>query len=325
MRQLRVGVRDIRNDATDSCQKGRGSLPSVLDVLSWNPGALACYQAIRSRLNDDGTIYLSELLSALTLDTLPNQSLIGRVLRDPTIWVAFNNINAIKRQVALQTDSTDNFSGFAFAVERIAREDGSHSVGERHIAKRLVEIGQNNRFGFMSLNPQRVYEEVRRLEVGLDLSEDELRGWNGLIDTNIILKSDKKFWEIDWRKATGVGIDWPYNIITIWLSTVLLHELDAIPTYHRDPEIKRKAAAFTAWLNSKLRTPQDVDLLMLDVRVRVKFWRQPVTDAQADSQHLEAARALRDRGVPIKVVTLDSEMRVRALAEGFQIFDLLEP
>jgi hypothetical protein len=174
----------------------------------------------------------------------------------------------------------------------------------------------------MSLNPQRVYEEVSKLEVGLDVGEEELKGWHGMIDTNIILKSDTKFWEIDWRKATGVRMDFAYNIITIWFSTVLLHELDAIPTYHRDPEIKRKAATFTAWLNSKLRTPQDVDLLMLAERVRIKFWRQPVTDSPPDSQHLEAARALRDRGVPIKIVTLDSEMRVRALAEGFEIFDL---
>jgi hypothetical protein len=295
----------------------------VLDVLSWNPGALACYQAIRGRLNDDGTIYLRQLVSALTLDILPNQSLIGRVLRDTSIWLAFNNVTATKRQVPEQLDSTDNFSGFAFAVERIAREDGSRTVGERHIAKRLVEVGQN-RFGFMSLDPQRVYEEVRRLEIGLDLSDEELKGWHGLIDTNIILKSDKKFWEVDWRKATGVGLNRPYNLITIWLSTVLLHELDAIPTYHRDPEIKRKAATFTRWLNSKLGSPEDVDLLLLAERVRIKFWRQPVSDAAADSQHLEAARALRDRGVPIKLVTHDSEMRVRALAEGFQIFDLLE-
>jgi hypothetical protein len=295
----------------------------VLDVLSWNPGALACYQAIRGRLNDDGTIYLRQLVSALTLDILPNQTLIGRVLRDTSIWLAFNNVTATKRQVPEQLDSTDNFSGFAFAVERIAREDGSRTVGERHIAKRLVEVGQN-RFGFMSLDPQRVYEEVRRLEIGLDLSDEELKGWHGLIDTNIILKSDKKFWEVDWRKATGVGLNRPYNLITIWLSTVLLHELDAIPTYHRDPEIKRKAATFTRWLNSKLGSPEDVDLLLLAERVRIKFWRQPVSDAAADSQHLEAARALRDRGVPIKLVTHDSEMRVRALAEGFQIFDLLE-
>ena len=94
-----------------------------------------------------------------------------------------------------------------------------------------------------------------------------------------------------------------YNMITIWLSTVLLHELDAIPTYHRDPDIKRKAAAFTAWLNGKLRNPQDVDMIMLAERVRIKFWRQPVTDSGADSQHLEAARGLRDRGVPVKVTT----------------------
>jgi hypothetical protein len=102
-------------------------------------------------------------------------------------------VTATKRQVPEQLDSTDNFSGFAFAVERIAREDGSRTVGERHIAKRVVEIGQN-RFGFMSFDPQRVYDEVRRLEIGLDLSDEELKGWHGLIDTNIVLKSDRNFW-----------------------------------------------------------------------------------------------------------------------------------
>ena len=83
---------------------------------------------------------------------------------------------------------------------------------------------------------------------------------------------------------------------------MLLHELDAIPLYHRDPDVKRKAGAFTWELNKRLRTPQDVDLLLLAERVRIKFWRHPVTDAPPDSQHLEAARSLRDRGVPVKMV-----------------------
>lgn len=292
-------------------------------ILSWTPGARACYAAIRGRLNDDGTVMLSDIVAALALDTVPNQTLLGQALLNPGIWLASQYATATRRQVPRQHDSSDNFGGFAFAVERIAREDGSRSVGERHIAKRLVELGRDNRFGFLSLNPQAVYDEVRRLEIGLDLSNEELRGWHGLLDTNIILKSEKSFWDIDWREATGVRLDFAYNMITIWLSTVLLHELDAIPLYHRDPEVKRKAGAFTWELNKRLRTPQDVDLLLLAERVRIKFWRQPVTDAPPDSQHLEAARALRDRGVPVKLITGDSEMRVRGLAEGFEIFDLI--
>jgi predicted ribonuclease YlaK len=167
-----------------------------------------------------------------------------------------------------------------------------------------------------------VYDEVRLAEIGPDFAPDELRGWHGVIDTNIVLKSKVRFWEIDWRAVTGVRIDFVYNMVTIWLSTVLLHELDAIPTYHRDPDIKRKASAFTAWLNSKLRTPEDVEQIVLADHVRLKFWRQPTGEAAPDTQHLEAALGLRDRGVPVVMVTHDSEMRMRALAEGFKIFDL---
>jgi hypothetical protein len=220
-------------------------------------------------------------------------------------------------------DSLENFAGFAFAVERFAKAEQSRTVGERHIAQRLEEIdGPSHRFAFMALNTKRVYEAVRALEVGPDFSSAEVAGWHGLIDTNIVLKSKSKFWEIDWRTITGVPLDMPWSTITIWLSTVLLHELDAIPTYHRDPDIKRRASAFTGWLNTKLRKPEDVQEVWLGKQLRLKFWRVPVSDTPPDSQHLEAALSLRDRGVKVIVITHDSELRVRALAEGFQIFDL---
>src|SRR5438552_10401589 len=115
-------------------------------VLSWNGGAVACYEAIRGRLPYDGHIYLSDLVSALAIDTLPNQSLLGRVLRDTTVWPdASSLVRAAPRSAGYQEtnphldrrlDSFENFSGFAFAVERFATAEGSRVVGERHIAQK---------------------------------------------------------------------------------------------------------------------------------------------------------------------------------------------
>lgn len=287
-------------------------------VLSWNSGALACYQALRGRLNYNGDIFLAELVSALTLDTLPTQSLIGRVLRDPAIWTPAN-LGATMRATPFQADSTDNFSTFAFAVERIAREERARTVGERHIAKRLVEIGQNNRFGFLGLDAQRVHQEVRRLELGPEFSDAELAGWHGLIDTSIVLQSKDPFSKVNWRLVALTAKPTP---VTLWLSTALLHELDAIPLYHRSDEVRIRARDFSRWLAAKLQKPEDVREIQLGDGVRVKIWSAPLSDAPPDTQHIEAAMSLLDRRVPLVVVSHDNLMKVRALAEGLPIADL---
>jgi hypothetical protein len=43
-----------------------------------------------------------------------------------------------------------------------------------------------------------------------------------------------------------------------------------------------------------------------------------------DSRHLEAALALLDRQVPVKLITGDNGQRLRALAHGIEVFDLHE-
>ncbi len=289
-------------------------------VLSWNAGAVACYEALRGRLHYNGHISLAELVSALALDTLPNQSLVGRVLRNPAIWTPSDHLGTTMRATPFREDSTDNFTTFTFAVERIAREEGARTVGERHIAKRLVEIGQS-RFGFLGLDPQRVYEEVRRLELGPEFSEAELAGWHGLIDTSIVLQSKDPFSKVNWRL---VSLTAKPGRVTLWLSTALLHELDAIPLYHRSDDVRIRARDFSRWLGTKLKRPEDVQEIQLGDCVRIRIWSAPLSGAPPDTQHIEAALSLLDRGVPLVVVTHDNHMKVRALAEGLAIVDLPE-
>jgi hypothetical protein len=74
-------------------------------ILSWNAGALAAYAAIRGRVHDDGRIFLDELISGLVLDTPPNQSLLGRVLRDPNFFLATGKVTATRRQMPNEADN----------------------------------------------------------------------------------------------------------------------------------------------------------------------------------------------------------------------------
>jgi len=299
-------------------------------TLSWNLGAVACYEAIRGRLLYDGNIYLSDLVSALAIDTPPNQSLLGGILRDTTIWHGTSSlVRAAPRSAGYQEDnpnldrrldSFENFAGFAFAVERLAKAEGARTVGERHIAQRLVEIdGPNHHFAFMSLNTQSVHEEVRRLELGPEFSDAELAGWHGLIDTSIVLQSKEPFAKVNWRLVSLTIKPTP---VTLWLSTALLHELDAIPLYHRSDEVRVRARDFSRWLATKLQKPEDVGEIHLGDGVRVKIWPAPLSDTPPDTQHIEAAVSLLDRRVPLVVVTHDNHMKVRALAEGLPIADL---
>jgi hypothetical protein len=299
-------------------------------ILSWNGGAVACYEAVRGRLLYDGNIYLSDLVSALAIDTLPNQSLLGRILRDTTIWPDGSSlVRAASRSAGyqdsnphldLRLDSFENFAGFAFAVERLAKAEGSRTVGERHIAQRLVEIdGTNYRFAFMSLNTRSVYQEVRQMEIGPEYTDEALKGWHGLVDTSIVLQSKAEFWNVNWRAVSLMPKPAP---VALWLSTALLHELDEIPLYHRSDEVKFRARDFSKWLSNQLKKPEDLQHLTLGDDVRLLFWTAPLPDAPPDSQHLEAAFALQDRRVPIVVVTHDNHMKVRAFAEGLQVVDL---
>lgn len=287
-------------------------------ILSWNVGAQASYAAVRGRVEDDGRIFLKELISALVLDTSPNGSVLGRVLRTPDFFLSVGKVTATRRLVPSERDEWNYFGQIALAAERFAEQEGVRTVGERHLAKVLIEFGRNKRFADLGLDIQRIHDEVRRLEIGPDFTEADLKGWHGLIDTNVILKSRMKPWEIDWRKISNSPNDVP---VTIWISTVTLEELDTIPLRYREPELRRKASAFAVWFNEKVRKEEDFSEVPLGNDMRFRFWRA-LPAVTPDTQILDSAHSLRDKGLRIVVVTHDMAMRLRALDDGFDVAEL---
>jgi hypothetical protein len=260
-----------------------------------------------------------ELVSALVVNTLPGDSILGSILRDPTVWTG-TPASKVTLHPLLDRDnystSPANFVNLTFQIEDHAGRDGSHIVGERHIAQLLVDAKDVQ---FLGLNAKAAYTKVRELELGPELPERLTSSWDGLIDTNIVLQY-KDLWTIDWRAV----VNRPDTIfpVTIWASAALLSEIDDQQYYSRNQRVARKARSFARWLKNQVKSASDIEHGIFFDSVRLRFLTVPMEDVSADSRHLEAALALRDRQVNATVITHDTLLRLRAIQAGFAVLDL---
>lgn len=142
-------------------------------------------------------------------------------------------------------------------------------------------------------------------------------GWHGIIDTNIVLKSRQAIPDINWRDVANEQT----GPVTIWVSTVTLHELDTLPLYHRESWVRQKARNFAVWFNERIKTKADFHEIALGNDVKVRFWKAS-PGVTPDTQILESASSLRDKGLDIRVITHDTDVRLRALDDDFQVVDL---
>jgi hypothetical protein len=212
------------------------------------------------------------------------------------------------------TTSPANFVNLTFQIEEVARSDGSHVVGERHIAQLLVNARDVQ---FLELKAKDVLARVRELELGPDLTGSPR--WDGLVDTNVILQY-KDLWTIDWRGI--VNREGTVIPVTLWVSAALLSEIDDQQYFSRNPRVARKARSFARWLKGQVKTVEDVEDGILFNNVRLRFLTVAMADVPPDGRHLEAALALRDRGINPTVITQDALFRLRAIQAGFSVLDL---
>jgi hypothetical protein len=75
------------------------------------------------------------------------------------------------------------------------------------------------------------------------------------------------------------------------------------------------------WLKKKIRTKEDLLEVPLVNGARLKFWESLPAETP-DSEVLETASSLRDRGVRIVIITHDSLMTVRGIKDDFPILEL---
>ena len=66
----------------------------------------------------------------------------------------------------------------------------------------------------------------------------------------------------------------------------------------------------------------DVENGIIFNSIYLRCLTMPIADTPPDSRHLEAAFALRDRGLKPTVITHDVLFRLRAMQAGFPVLDL---
>jgi len=282
--------------------------------MEWSPSAIDAWESIRNVEGQDYSVWMGPMLLALMRHTLPG-SLLRAALLDRSVWP--NPENVIHGRV---TES----SGFMIydlppSAERAAENERARRVGERHIAMALQERGQAA-FNSSGLQVARLVAKVRDLELGPGFQRSEIEGrWHGLIDTSIAIQY-QNLPQIDWLAETGE------KPVTIWISPVLLDELDDLKFNSRNLRVRNRAQAFTRWVNPLIAKAVTAGGAPMPDRPNVvlRAWAPTLQQGAPDSRHLEAAYALLDRQVPVRLITGDSGQRLRALASGIEVFDLDE-
>jgi hypothetical protein len=287
--------------------------------VPWTPGAVRVLAALRERSSYTRLVEAREAFSAVAADTLPGETVIGRVLRDSAVWpqgrvmISGRSANYIESP----SGTVANLEQLAFLAEDAALREGARRVGERHVAVAMVDSFRAG-MGAFQLRPDSLLTKVRALELGPAFLPEEIEArWHGLTDANTVAHH-KEIRNIDWQAETRS------TKVTVWATTSLLDELDQLAYDYRRSPAAGRVRVFNRWLRPLLSQAMEPGGYRLpggsDTRLRV--WVSPPMGGAPDGRLLDAAEELLDRGVPIRVVTADNGMAARAIARQIEVFEL---
>lgn len=283
-------------------------------MLEWTDGARNVYlAAAEAALPDSGRLVLKRTLGAIMARTAPDRSLIGRVLLAPDVWPLDQRAHVV--EIDDNLGAHPHIMYLAEQSEARARQDGLLRVGERHVADQIVAWwGADLRT--LGLDPEMFQQQVRDAELGIHFTNQELaRWWHGMIDANIIVQA-KPIDNIVWPEVTQ------QPRVMLWIVSSLLNELDEMTYYHNKGYVRERAGAFTKDLRGRLEDALQPMGIELRTNVRLAVWAPVAPAGMRDRDHLESAIELRERGLPIHVVTQDSSLAARALMRGIGTLSL---
>ena len=204
-------------------------------------------------------------------------------------------------------------------MEANAREEGSRTVSERHLTKLIKEAWALQLAGW-GIDAEVLDEYVRRMELGAEWFRAMIAAsWHGFLDANTIIQG-KDLGDILWLDETG------QREVTLWITSSLLDELDRMKFYHGSKRVRKRATRFGKWL-----APQIEDAVKMrgpGIRIRdhvvLRVWAEGQKTTGHDTDHLETALDLRDRGIPVTMVTQDLALQARAAIAGVPVLRLTE-
>lgn len=279
--------------------------------LPWSESAQTVMMAIRLHAEHTNGLPAPVLLGAVR-DTPPGLSAIARALRNDKIWPNRGQVASLYSSGnGYRSGSGIEPVGTEAEAERRARSENAWEVGERHI---LAAIGAKW-FQDVGVQTEALSWAVQVAELGPSAVGEVSGRWHGLIDSNVVLQfHDLK--DIDWIAETRA------RAVTLWVGVSLLNELEHLKYESGSRRARDRAARFTKEIGrmlDELLAPAGKDIRS---GVKLRLWSAPGVTGMRDEDHLQTARTLRIRGVPIVVVTADVGVRARARLAGF---DVLEP
>lgn len=283
--------------------------------LDWSPGAVAVIKALRGRANADGVVIGREIALALACDILPGESLISAAISDPQVWGGIHQALIDRQQNGPDRAGSASIAAFGFGlqVEDIARREGVRRVGERHVLAALA-----TQLAALAIRADVIREQVEGAEVGPGFKREEIEGqWHGLLETSVIIEyTDIR--EIEWRHEVGA------KKVTLWVPASALNELDQLGSHGDSERVRDKAHRFTVGVLGGEQLDQALGSEGLAIRdkgtVRLRVWAPTTMAGRFDTDHLEAAFELRDRGLPIVLITGDIGLTARAKTGGIATF-----
>ncbi len=276
--------------------------------MDWSAGAIAVIRALRHRASNDKFISPYETILALGLELLPGQSVLGDAMRNPQTGA---DLHRVMRDGPFNQAGLSVY-GIEFDAAEKARRENVRRVGERHVLAALPTSSMQQ----YGVNTDALREAVERAELGPGFSPPEIQGrWHGLLETNVIIQF-RDVREIIWHEVAGV------RKITLWVIGTILNELDDLAARGDSERVREKARTFTRWLRAaaldQALAPEGLPV-QDNGNVRLRVWAPQSMAGLRDTDHIEATFGLRERGVPVVIVTGDIGLIARARSSGLQI------
>ena len=275
-------------------------------LLRWNSGAAALMTALRASATPEGFLFAGAAFYGLLFGPPVGTAVTSSLLRDHAYGL---DPARISRERQDRTGVGTGVTGMELEIELAARAENSRTVGERHVIDVVIARLQGSGRPYL-LDGDRLRGAVREIELGQGFGPTELEArWHGLLDTSIIIQA-KDLDSIDWRAETQS------EEVVLWVGLSLLNELDWLSYTNRLDRVRNRAKLFARWLPPRLDEATKAPGYSLRPGAHLRVWGNPAVVGARDTDHLETALALRERGVEATVVTLDLGMLVRAKLLG---------
>lgn len=281
------------------------------EPLPWSEGARNAIEAMRTVTDHDGSLVVFSALRVILFETPVGACLLSYVLREHGIWPSLHSRTAYGPGDSRMLISEPLLE---LNVQYTAQQEGALQIGERHIAHQLV-TDASDELVRLGVNTGLLEERVRLFELGPPFTEQELVGWHGLLDANVLIQGHDLN-HIRWLEEAGS------TPVVLWIGNSLLDEMDYLQSQGASKRVRSRSRHFIKdlllpWVDAALK-PEGAEIRPGEP-VRLRVWPAVVTTGFRDTDHLDTALELRYRGVPLRIITWDGGVLVRAKARGIPV------